>query len=204
MVRRSERMDGRGRAAKLFRGCTQPRPGVRARLSKGLADPHPLVRHVAAIELAKWWPGDLPEASIRELLETLARDEYYEPSPFEDDYAEATATEEDCGFLGQDIVVAFAHLEYGQADFVIRRLLEFWSFDCQFYELGHAMLALAFPPSDRTLLKENLSGLQQRILQGLVAQAMIWNCDMNWKEALVQHGLPETLHERFSLLGYRR
>jgi hypothetical protein len=158
---------------------------------------------VAAIELAKRWPGDLPEASIRELLDTLARDEYFEPSPLEDDYAEATATEEDCGALGQDIVLAFAHLGCGQADFVIPRLLEFWSFDSQFYELGHAMLALAFPPSDRMVVEESLSGRQRRIVQALLAQPMIWDSDMTWGEALIRYGLPRTRGEMFCLLGYR-
>ena len=196
-------MVSRKRAAEIFQVANQNARGARQRLLKGLKDRDPLVRQVSAIELAKRWPEELTEASIRELLETLGRDEYLEPSPFDDDYVEATATEEDSGSLGQDSVVAFAHLSYGQADFVIPRLLEFWSFDCEFYELGDALLALSFPPSDRLDDFETLSGRQQRVLEALVAQPLIWQNDGTWRSTLARYGLPLTLSKMLKFLGYR-
>lgn len=198
------RVDSRVRATELFQAATRLLSDAREQLLEGLGDGNPLVRHVAAIELAKRWPEELPETSIRELLETLARNEYREPLLFESEYAEATATEEDCGSLGQDIVIAFAHLGYGQADFVIPRLLEFWSFDYQFYELGYAMLALAFPRSEQPVRNEQLSDHQRSILRALTAQSEIWISDMTWEQRLTRYGLPGTRSEMLSLLGSQR
>jgi hypothetical protein len=190
------------RAAELFRDATQLIPGIRERLFQAIADHDPLIRLVAAIQIASRWPEELPETSVGEVLELLARDEYFEQFPFQEEYTAATTTEETCGLLGQDIVGAFAHLKCGQADFVIPRLLEFWSFDSQFYELGHIMLSLAFPSSDRVVVITELSGLQRRILQALIAQPNIWINDMMWSQALIQHGLPCTRSEMIRLLGY--
>src|SRR5262249_26361120 len=147
---------------------------------------------VAAIELAKLDAERLPEQSIRELLNTLARLEYLERLPLEDEYSEATATEEDCKSLGQEIVLAFAALHCGQADYVIPRLLEFWSFDSQFYELAHAMLALAFPVTSVRVEKGALSGVQCRILKALVAESAIWCSDGYWPGTLSKRGLPQS------------
>ena len=193
----------RKRAAELIQVANQDARGARQRLLKGLKDRDPLVRHVSAIELAKRWPGELTEASIRELLETLGRDEYLEPSPFDDDYTEATASDEDSGELGQDIVVAFAHLSCGQADFVIPRLLEFWSVDCEFYELGDALLALSFPPSNQVVDPNTLSGRQERVVEALVAQPLIWRNHGTWRGTLARYGLPLTLSKLLKFLGYR-
>lgn len=192
------------RAAKIFQDARCNGAGIHRELTDALSDPSPLVRHVAAIELAQRWPDELPERIIREMLDTLGRDEYFDPPPFESDYAEATATDKDCGCLGQDIVVAFSYLACNQAEFVIPRLLEFWSFDSQFYELAHALLALAFPRStSRIPSKNHLTGVQRRILTALIAQPTIWGRDMTWKEHIARYGLPDTLSELRKFMGYR-
>ncbi|MFO1042618.1 MAG: hypothetical protein U0941_12570 [Planctomycetaceae bacterium] len=193
-------------AMKLFQMASQGARGTRQKLLDGVKDRDPLVRHVSAIELARKWPKELTEASIRELLETLARDQYGEPSPFDDDYTEVTTPhdeDEDGGELGQDIVVAFSHLNCGQAGFVIPRLLEFWSFGCEFYELGDAMLALSFPTSDSAVDSNSLSGLQENVLEALIAQPRIWENHSSWKNTLARYGLPRTLAKMRKFLGYR-
>jgi hypothetical protein len=168
-------------------------------LAHALPAPESLVRHVAAIELAKLDPERVPERSLRELLDTLARLEYLERLPIEAEYSEATATDGDCCFLAQEIVLAFAALRYGQADYVIPRLLEFWSFDIQFYELAHALLALAFPRTRSPVEKAALTRVQQRILQALVARDALWRSDGYWPELLSEHGLPLSRDDVFRL-----
>lgn len=198
-------MDYRQRAAELYHDCARPSASVQDALSQALSAAEPLVRHVAAIELAKLNPELLSEQSIREMLETLAKLEYLERLPIEDEYAEATATEEDSKCLGQEIAIALASLRCGQANFVIPRLLEFWSFDCQFYELAHAMLALAFPVTDSVVEKVELSGVQIRILQALVNESsQIWGSDYYWPDALSKHGLPRSRKDVCALLEYVR
>lgn len=168
-------MDYRQRAAELYRDAVQPTPDTRKWLVRSLSDAEPLVRHVAAIALAKCWPEQRPERSIRELLDTLAQLEYLEKPRIESEYAEASDTGEDCESLGQEIVRAFAELRCGQAEYMIPRLLEFWSFDSQFYELAHAMIALAFPITDGRVDPKSLGGVQYRILQALAAGLAIWS-----------------------------
>jgi hypothetical protein len=195
-------MTSRDRAATLFRDAARPGRGVRKRLVQSLSDPEPLVRHVAAIALAQRWPDQLPETVIRELLDTLARLEYLERLPIEDEYSAATATEEDCGYLANDIVVAFTQLACGQADFVIPRLLEFWSFDPQQYDFGHALLALTFPRTRKKVVGSRLTGVQQRVLEAAVRQDDIWQGDAFWPPALAAHGLPRTNEGMRRLMGY--
>jgi hypothetical protein len=195
-------MDYRQLAADLYRAASHPSSATPDDLAEALSAPEALVRHVAAIELAKLDPERLPEQSIRELLDTLARGEYLERLPLEAEYSEVTSTEEDCKGLGQEIVQAIAALHCGQADYVIPRLLEFWSFDSQFYELAHAMLALAFPVTGSPVEKGKLSGVQKRILQALVEEKEIWRGDGFWPDALSEHGLPQSRDEVYRLLGY--
>jgi hypothetical protein len=197
-------MDYRLRAAELYQAAAHPSPTTPDTLLEALYASEALVRHVAAIELAKIDPERLPEQSLRELLDTLARLEYLERLPLEEEYSQATATDEEDGkCVGQEIVLAFAALRCGQADYVIPRLLEFWSFDSQFYELAHAMLALAFPLTRSRIEKEALNGVQYRILQALVAEGAIWGSDASWSSALTAHGLPQSRDEVSRLLGYR-
>jgi hypothetical protein len=196
-------MDYRRRAAELYRASARPLPTTSDSLSAALFAPERLIRHVAAIELAKLDPERLPEQSIRELLDTLVRLEYLERLPLEEEYSEATATEEGCKFLGQEIVLAFARLRCGQADYLIPRLLEFWSFASQFYELAHAMLALAFPVTSSRVEKEALSGVQCCILQALVVEEAIWRFDGDWSSVLSKYGLPQSRDEVYRLLGYQ-
>jgi hypothetical protein len=191
------------RATELYREAAHPLPTTRDALVAALSDPETLVRHMAAIELAKLDPQRLPEQSIHELLDTLARLEYLERLPLEEEYAQVTETDDDCKCLGQEIALAFAALPCGQADYVIPRLLEFWSFDSQFYELAHAMLALAFPVTSTRVEKESLSRLQYRILQALVSEEAIWRSDGFWPGALSAHGLPQTRIQVYRLLGYQ-
>jgi hypothetical protein len=196
-------MDYRRQAAELYQSAAHPSPTTLDSLVEALAAPDALVRHVAGIELAKLDPNRLPEKSIRELLDTLARLEYLERLPLEQEYAEATVNEGDSKWLGQEIVLAFAALHCSQADYVIPRLLEFWSFDSQLYELAHAMLALAFPVTSTRVEKEALSGVQYRILQALVVESAIWCSDGYWAGVLSKHGLPQSRDEVFCLLGYQ-
>ena len=190
------------RAADLFQEATQPSLATRERLIQSLTDSDALVRHIAAIGLSRSWPDQLPEAAIRELLETLARLEYLERLPIADGYVAATATEDDCGDLGNDIVTAFTDLGCGQADFVIPRLLEFWSFDPQQYEFGHALIALAFPRTRDEVVSSRLTGVQQRVLQATVRQEGIWLGDPYWPPALADRGLPTSNEGVRRLLGY--
>jgi len=196
-------MDHRRRAAALYRAVACPSATTRDTLVEALSAPETLVRHVAAIKLAKLDSDRLPEESIRELLNTLARLEYQERLPLELEYSEVTATEEDCKHLGQEIVNAFAALRCGQADYVIPRLLEFWSFDSEFYELAHAMLALAFTVTSERVEKGVLSGMQYRILQALVVESAIWRFDGDWPKVLCTYGLPQSREEVYRLLGYQ-
>jgi hypothetical protein len=197
-------MDYRQRAADLYRAATAPSSRTSDQLVEALSPAEPLVRHVAAIELAKLDPLRLPEHSIRELLDTVARDEYGEHLALDEEYGEATATEEDCKALGQQIVLAFAALHCGQADFVIPRLLEFWSFDSEFYELAFALLALAFPLTDAPVDRRSLTGVQSRILRALVKEPALWGSYGEWPDTLSEHGLPTSRDEVYRLLGYRR
>jgi hypothetical protein len=196
-------MAHRRRAAELYQAATRSSATASDTLAEALFAPEPLVRHVAGIELATLDPERLPEQLIRELLETLARLEYFERLPIEEEYSEATATEEDCKCLGQEIVRALAALRCGQADYVIPRLLEFWSFDSTFYELAHAMLALAFPVTSERVKKSDLSGVQYRILQALVVESEIWGSDAYWPGLLSKHGLPKSRDKVYRLLGYQ-
>jgi hypothetical protein len=196
-------MDSRRLAAELYRGAAHPTSTTCDTLAQALSAPEALVRHIAAIGLARLDPRRLPEQSVRELLDTLARLEYLERLPLAEEYAEATATDEDCASLGQEIVLAFAALHCGQAEFVIPRLLEFWSFDSQFYELAHAMLALAFPVTSSCVEIGALSRVQYRILQALVVEGAIWHSDANWPGALSEHGLPKNRDDVYRLLGYQ-
>ena len=166
---------------------------------------YPLVRHVAAIELAKRWPADLPEQSIRELFETLTREEYKEPSPIEEEYASVTSTEDGGGCLGQDIVRRTFAVPWVRAgeNTCVPHLLEFWSFDPQFYELGEALLALAFPAAPAGANREHLTGVQRRVLEAFLRNQEIWFSDLNWPRLLAARGLPGRLDEMQLFLGYR-
>jgi hypothetical protein len=197
-------MSEQDRAGELFRNSGTSAQGVRERLLDALSDSSALVRHVAAIRLADGWPTDLPEKAIRELLDTLGSLEYHEPVAIQDDYRAATDTgeEDTCPDLGNDIVRAFTYLQCGQANFVIHRLLEFWSFDVQQYDFGHALIALSFPKSDRKVDGENLSGIQRGVLKAVIRQEDIWSGDGYWKKTLRTHGLPENQTGVRKLLGY--
>lgn len=193
----------RDRAAELFRSSANAGKKMRQQLLEAISDSSALVRHVAAVRLADRWASDLPENAIRELLDTLGRLEYLERLPIDDDYRAATDTGDDCSDLGNDIVRSFTHLKCGQADFVVHRLLEFWSFDVQQYEFGHALIALTFPKFTRKVKAEDLSGIQRRVLQAAIRQGAIWTGDGFWRETLRAHGLPGSQAEVRKLLGYQ-
>ncbi len=154
------------RAAELLRLATTSPKIESEMLIRALADPSPLVRHVAAVELARHSPDQLPEASILELLDTLSDLEYSRKPTIAAEYEEVTATEDDSNDLGQDIVLAIASLRCGQADFAIGRLLEFWSFRTQFYELAHALLALGFPRNSQAHQLEISDGRSRSNIAG--------------------------------------
>jgi len=197
-------LDRKARAASLFHRISLSDEQAKDALIQALSDQDALVRHVAAIELAQLAPSRLPESSIRELLDTLGRLEYFEKLAIEEEYFEVTATENDFLTLDQQIVVAFCALNCGQADYVVARLLEFWSFDSQFYELGRALLALTFPSSNLPIRREELNNRQYRVLQALVAETEIWTSDATWPRTLAKHGLPQNRGSVRELLKYRQ
>jgi hypothetical protein len=203
MFGESGRMTPVERAAELFRQTRNSKRDTPARLVRALADTELMVRQVAAIELARKWPARLPDAAVRELLETLARLMYGEGRSLDIDYEEATATEDDSGALAQDIVLALANLRCGQAGFAIPRLLEFWSFSHPFYELGHALIALAFPVSKSKAVVPRRLGMQYQVLQALVVAEDIWQFDGDWSALLKSRGLPTTRKAMYKFLGYR-
>jgi hypothetical protein len=194
-------MSSHDRASALYREAGQPGTQTRQRLIQALSDLDPLVRHIAAIELARLWPNELPEAAIRELLETFARLEYLEHPEIEGQYATATVTPDEYSDLGNEIIAAFTNLGCGQADFVIPRLLEFWSFDLQQYDLGHALIALAFPVTDCPVPVESLSGVQRRVLEVTIRHDDIWRGDPFWPQTLAARGLPTSQAALGQLLG---
>jgi len=193
-------------AAELYREARDPLPSTTTKLIAALASTDASTRHVAAIELAELAPQELTHKALEELVDTLARLENMERPPLVDEYSEMAATvltePDDWRDLGQSIVLAFAKLQCGQADCLIPRLIEFWSYDGQFYELAHALITLAFPITDLPMEKRNLSGVQYRVLQALTQNTEIWLSDSAWVARLPRHGLPLSRDATFEFLGY--
>lgn len=170
-------------------------------LIDSLSDVDTLVRHVAAIELLQAAPDSVPEAAIRQLAQTVeasyADVSGYASSPLVTAYCEVAGGED----LQQAIVLALAHLQSGQADFLIQPLIDYFDSDEQFYEFAHALLALAFPPSSVPLRPSSLSDTQRHVLRALAANAPIWNGDGDLRQDLAARGLPSSRVDVKALVG---
>ena len=103
-------------------------------------------------------------------------------------YSETT---DDGSDLQQDVVAAFSRLSNGDADWIVRDLVDYFGSDGQFYELGHAMLALSFPLSLTAvdgLTADNL--MQREVLSAMIQNDTIWRYDMTLSDQLTERGLP--------------
>ena len=104
-----------------------------------------------------------------------------------DQYSEMTIDGND---LQQDTVLAFANLPNGTADWIVWDLIRYFVSDTQFYELAHAMLALAFPVSpsvDDLFVRGNM---QRDVLSTIINNKAIWRSDMTIAGRLAERGLP--------------
>src|SRR5689334_20257630 len=88
-------------------------------LLRALAESLPVARLSAGVELAYRFPDRLPEAAIREMLDTMWRLEDLELADLANQYHAAASAGEDLRDLSQDIVMGLAHLNSGQADFAV-------------------------------------------------------------------------------------
>ena len=99
-------------------------------------------------------------------------------------------TTDDGNDLQQDTVLAFANLPNGTADWIVCDLIRYFDTDTQFYELAHAMLALAFPTAsnvDDLFVRGNM---QRDVLSAIINNEAIWRSDMAIADRLAERGLP--------------
>ena len=191
------------RAAELFREASGNPAAARAALLQGLSDSDVLVRHVAAVQLAKHFPVQVPEPAIREMVETLLgepRRLQGEP-PIYREYSEATVSEESCHDLGQDLALALARLPAGSADFAVPALVALWQGDRQFYEAVLAAICLAFPERGDRPPASALSDVQQGVLQALLEDAAVWLFCGDTAPLLAARGMPDTPTSMREYLG---
>lgn len=103
-------------------------------------------------------------------------------------YCEAT----DGNDLQQDVVLAMQNLRPGNTAELVHELIGYFKDDDQFYELGHAMISLAFPKRRSTISPETLTDLQRDVLTSLIEKDAIWKCDGDLPALLKNRGLPIT------------
>ena len=160
----------------------------RALLTDALSDAHPLARIVAAIALCHLEPTLLTDNSIHEMTDTL-RIIFRRTMP--SIYAEYSTVSDGCD-LEQDLLLALAELVPGQADNAIPLLIARWPDDPQLYEIGHALIALAFSRTNEPIVAGTLNATQESVLRAVAEQQDIWTGDGNWAGILAEHGLPES------------
>jgi hypothetical protein len=185
----------------LYRNAVADPAIALPQLRRALADSDDLVRHIAAVRLALHYPMEIPEATTRELLNTLLQVSRTSGRlSLGAGYAEATEDSEDCGDLGQDIVLALARLPAGSADFAIPELVALWQRDRQFYEAVLAAVALAFPEGGSPAASA-LNQLQRALLQALVGDNAVWTYCGDPAPMLVARGLPGSQRAMRSFLA---
>lgn len=155
-------------------------------------EPLPSVRAIASA-IASVMNGSEPlrDSDLQTLANALhvsysdsAEQEFDELS---DVYSDIT---DDASDLQQDIAIAISHLPVGSADWIVPDLISYFDSDDQFYELAHAMVSLSFPLST-TLDPQLLAGrMQYAVLNAMVRNKDIWECDMTLADQLAARGLP--------------
>lgn len=152
----------------------------------------PTIGEIAtSLRTAMQHPNALREDEIRRLTNVLhasyderCKDDY---DALAHKYAKTT---DDGNDLQQDTVLAFANLSNGSADWIVCDLIRYFDTDAQFYELAHAMLALAFPASstaDDLFIRGNM---QRDVLSAMINNEPIWRSDMTIADRLAKRGLP--------------
>ena len=94
--------------------------------------------------------------------------------------------------LQQDVVIAMQYLRSRDVTELVRTLMGYFKHDDQFYELGHAMISLAFPRKRSTISPETMTDLQRDVLTSLNDNDAIWKCDGDLPALLKSRGLPIT------------
>jgi Domain of unknown function (DUF4262) len=94
--------------------------------------------------------------------------------------------------LQQDIVLAMRYLRSCDVTELIPALIGYFKEDDQFYELGHAMISLAFPRKRSTVSSEALTDMQREVLTALTGTDAIWSSDGTLAALLKVRGLPTT------------
>ena len=166
-------------------------------LDAALQDDEALVRHVALIGAAHHCRDKLTPEAVRELLDTLMGGFREDWPSWCADYAAAT----DGNDLEQDILLALAELEPGYADAAIAPLIARFRRDRQFYEIGHAVVGLAFPRPGTEAANDALNEVQRSVLSALLDNAAIWSCDLDLPRVLFERGLPRTRNGIAVLMG---
>jgi hypothetical protein len=94
--------------------------------------------------------------------------------------------------LQQDVVLAMQFFRGRDVTELVQELIGYFNGDDQFYELGHAMISLAFPKKRSAISPETLTDLQRDVLTSLNEKAAIWECDGELPALLKSRGLPTT------------
>lgn len=94
--------------------------------------------------------------------------------------------------LQQDVVLALRYLRSRDVTDLAQALIGYFKDDDQFYELGHAMITLAFPRKRSTISPETLTDLQRDVLTSLNEKDAIWKYDGDLPALLKNRGLPIT------------
>ena len=103
--------------------------------------------------------------------------------------------------LQQDVVCALPHLVGFDAIELIPELLGYFRDDCQFYEIGHAIISLMFPKKRSAVALDTLNDLQKTILTEIAGSDPIWRCDGDFATLLKRRGLPITQSKTRQLLN---
>lgn len=94
--------------------------------------------------------------------------------------------------LQQDVVLAMQYFRSRDVTELVQALIGYFKGDEQFYELGHAIISLAFPTKRSTISPETLTDLQRDVLTSLNEKEAIWKCDGELPALLKSRGLPIT------------
>lgn len=134
----------------------------------------------------------LPSEAVLDCLSTLLHASYDDqPLKYEklsDQYSDATNGKD----LQQEVVLAMRNLRSCDVTELIPALIGYFKEDDQFYELGHAMISLAFPRKRSPISPAALTDMQRNVLTALTETDAIWRCDGTLATLLKGRGLPPT------------